>query len=108
LISGSDDGVKLAIEVRSVAWPAVVGISVDVEVSLELETVSETVCEIVDSLDCVIEVVMNVNSLGSGVEVSGKVDILISLSSVDDNMSLNTSEVVVMTLIELVDGDVIE
>jgi hypothetical protein len=106
-ISVFDDDETPSIEVTRVASLAVVGISADVENLIELEIVSNTVGEIVRSSDCAIELVMNVDSLGSIVEISGKVDVVISFSSVDNNMSWETSEVLVMTLIELVDVDVI-
>jgi len=107
-ISARDDDVNVSMEVTSVEWVAVVDFSVDVEDWIKLEIVSDTVGEIVDSLDCTIEFVMNVDTSGSTVEISGEVDVFISFSSVDNNMSWNTSEVLVMTLIELVDVDVIE
>jgi hypothetical protein len=107
-ISARDDDVNVSMEVTSVEWVAVVDFSVDVEDLIKLVIVSNTVGEIVDSLDCAIEFVMNVDTVGSTVEISGEVDVFISFSSVDDNMSWNTSEVLVMTLIELVNVDVIE
>jgi hypothetical protein len=94
-------------EVTSVVSLRAVFISADVEDLIELEIVSNRVGEIVDSSDCAIELIMNVDTLGSAVDISGEVDLVISFSSVDDNMSVNTSEVVVMTFIELVDVDVI-
>jgi hypothetical protein len=85
----------------------VVGISADVEDLMKFVVVSKTVGEIVDSSDCTIGLVMYVDVLCSVVGISGKIDVFISLSSVDDNRSSNISEVVVITLIALVNVDVI-
>jgi hypothetical protein len=67
-----------------VTWLAVVGISVDIEDLTELEIVSKRVADIVDSSDCATELVMDVEPLGSIVEISGKFDVVISFSSVDN------------------------
>ncbi len=94
-------------KVTTVASKRVVGISTDVKDSIELVIDSKTVGEIVDSSDSAVGLVMNLDILYGVVAISGKIDVLISLSSVDDNKSSNTSEVVVITLRELVNVDVI-
>jgi len=53
-----------------------------------------------------IGLVMNVDSFWSVVEVSGNTDVSTSFSSIDDNVSPNTSLVVTMLLISLIDVDV--
>jgi hypothetical protein len=85
----------------------VVGISADVEDLMEFVVLSKTVDEVVDSSDCTIGFVMYVDVLCSVVGISGKIDVLISLSNVDDNRFSNTSEVVAIALRELVNVDVI-
>jgi hypothetical protein len=84
-----------------------VGISADVEDFVELDIVSITVGEIVDLSDKNIGLLINVDILSSLVVLSGNIDVLASFSSVDDSLSSNTSEVVVMKLLALVDVDVI-
>jgi hypothetical protein len=106
-ICRGDDDVDVSMKVTTVASKRVVGISTDVKDSIELVIDLKTVGEIVDSSDSTVGLVMNVDILYSVVEISGKIDVLISLSSVDDNSSSNTSEVVVITLRELVNVDVI-
>lgn len=102
MISASDGDAEVSTDVTSV-----VGISVDVEDSIELEILSKTVGKIVDSSDSMIGLVVNVDELCGVVDISDKVDVLISLSTVGENPSSSTSEVVVMKLLALVDVDVI-
>jgi hypothetical protein len=72
-------------------------VSVEVEDSIELDVVSKIVGKIVDSLESMVGLVTNVDSSFRFVENSGEIDVLLSLSSVDDRLFSNTSEVVVMT-----------
>jgi hypothetical protein len=106
-ISVGNEDAKVSIEVTSVVSLGSLDICTTVAGLIELIIVSETICDIVDSSDCAIELLMNVDSLGSVVEISGEVDLVISFSSVDVNTFSIASEVVVMALIELVDVDVI-
>jgi len=100
-ISASDDDVEVSMEVTSV-----VGIFADVEDLIELEILSKSVSEIVDSSDTAIGLVKNVDIVCGLVVISRKFVVCFSLSSVDDNLSSNSSEVVVITLISVVDVDV--
>jgi hypothetical protein len=84
-----------------------VGISADVEDSIVLEIVSKTVCEIVDSAGIVRGLLVNVDVLCSVVGISVIIEVFISLPSVEDNMSLTTSEVLVMILLALVELDIV-
>ncbi len=79
----------------------------DVEDLMELETVSKKVDEIVDPSNIMIGLLVNVAELCAVVDFSGKIDVLISLSSVDENMSSTLSEVLVMALLGLVDIDIV-
>jgi hypothetical protein len=75
--------------------------------SVELDIVLRAVSEIVDSSDDVTELVTNVDSSYRSVVISGKIVVLSSLLSADDNLFSNISEVVIMTFISLVDIGVI-
>ncbi len=101
-ISASDGDVKVSMEVTGV-----VGISVGSKDSIELEMLSKMVGKIVDFSVSMIELVVNVDELCGAVDISGKIDVLISLSSVEESSSSSTSEVVVMKLLALVDVEVI-
>jgi hypothetical protein len=100
-ISASDDDVEVSMEVTSV-----VGIFADVEDLIELEIISKSVSEIVGSSDTAIGLVKNVDIVCGLVVISRKFVVCFSLSSVDDNLSSNSSKVVVITLISVVDVDV--
>jgi len=63
--------------------------------------------EIVDLSDSTTGLLINVDVFWGIVVLSENIDVLASFSSVDDSFSSNTSEVVVMTLIALVDVDAV-
>jgi len=100
LISGTNDGVVVSMVFISVVSLLTVDISADVEDSVELDIVFKAVGEPVDSSDSMVRILMNV-------DISGDPDVFTSFSSVDDSLLSNNSEVVVMTLIALVDVDII-
>jgi hypothetical protein len=97
-ISARDGNVEVSMEVTRV-----LGISTDSDDVIELEEVSKRVGETVDSSDCTIEFVMYVDILCSVVEVLGKIDVSLSVSSVDDNVLSTTFEVLVMILLVFID-----
>jgi len=99
LIAGTNNDVVVSV--------SAVGISTDVEDFVELDIVSITVGEIVDLSDSTTGLLINVDVFWGAVVLSENIDVLASFSSVDDSLSWNTSEVVVMTLIALVDVDAV-
>jgi hypothetical protein len=54
-----------------------------------------------------IELVVNVEDLLGVVDISVKIDVFISFSSVDENISSTLSEVLVMALLALVDVGIV-
>jgi hypothetical protein len=106
-ICRGDDDVDVSMKVTTVASKRVVGISTDVKDSIELEILSKAVGKIVDSSDSIPELVVNVDELCGVIDISGKIDVFNSLSSVDENISSTLSEVLVMTLLALVDVNIV-
>jgi len=92
-ISTSDDDVEVPMEVTSF-----VDISVDVEDSVEVEILSKTVGKILECSDIMEWLLVNVDVLCRVVEIS---------ADVDENSSSTTSEVLVITLLALLNVDVI-
>jgi hypothetical protein len=101
-----DSLVEASIEVKSVVSLRVVGISADADDLMEFELVSRTVNEAVDSSNKMEGLLIDVDSLCRVVKVSGKIVVVISLPNSDDDLSSNSSEVVVMALISLLDVDI--
>jgi len=103
MVSVVDSLGEVSIEVTNVASIRVVGISVVAIDLIEFEILWKTVGNIVDSSASIIELVVNVDEVCGVVDISGKIDVLMSLSSVDENISSTSMEVLEMTLLALVD-----
>jgi hypothetical protein len=94
----NNEDVEVSIEVTNVASLLLVDICDDVVDSIGFDIVFAIAGEAVDSSGNMTELGSTVDSSWRSVEVFGKTVIVLSLLSVDDNLSSNTSEVVVIIL----------